>query len=204
MRSIHARRREYINEKLQTIYNLLCGVVNMKCKDLNRLMPLPITYVEFLLKGPEGGENPFPLGLSQLLRINRQKMSKCYPLMLLTPNKLRTPELIWKTFLCNNDELQNSDGCRRSSQVLSSTVASLKSVLTETEAAVFELPPWLALIEAKNTTELRFRQNWRGQVGGPPAPIPRKEDLLPLLGGLEENQLVVLLGLDSRQLLAKL
>ncbi|XP_072417093.1 uncharacterized protein [Chiloscyllium punctatum] len=159
--NLHARRRQYIIEKLETIYSLLCGVVNMKCKDLKRLMPMPITYVEFLLKGPEEGENPFPLGLSQLLRISRQKMTKCYPSILLTPKELRTPELIWKTFLCNDSAPPISGQCRRTSQVLSTTAASLKSDLTETEAAVFELPPWLALIEAKNTTELRFRQKLR-------------------------------------------
>ncbi|GCC27804.1 hypothetical protein chiPu_0006230 [Chiloscyllium punctatum] len=114
-------------------------------------MPMPITYVEFLLKGPEEGENPFPLGLSQLLRISRQKMTKCYPSILLTPKELRTPELIWKTFLCNDSAPPISGQCRRTSQVLSTTAASLKSDLTETEAAVFELPPWLALIEAKNS-----------------------------------------------------
>ncbi|XP_038652789.1 uncharacterized protein LOC119965893 isoform X1 [Scyliorhinus canicula] len=161
LESIHARRREYINEKLQTIYSLLCGVVNMKCKDLKRFMPLPLPYVEFLLEGPEEGENPFPLGLSQLLRINRQKMTKCYPSMHLDAKELRTPELAWKTFLCNDNGPLNSGECRRTSQVLSTTAASLISELTESEAAVFELPPWLALIEAKNTTELRFRQKLR-------------------------------------------
>ncbi|XP_059497038.1 uncharacterized protein LOC125448802 [Stegostoma tigrinum] len=159
--SIHTRRKQYINEKLETIYSLLCGVVNMKCKDLKRLMPLPNTYVEFLLKGPEHGENPFPLGLEQLLRISRQKMSKCYPSMLLTPKELRTRDLAWKTFLCDDNKLPSSAECRRTSQGLSMTAASLKSELTETEVAVFELPPWLALIEAKNTTELRFRQKLR-------------------------------------------
>ncbi|XP_069762916.1 uncharacterized protein [Narcine bancroftii] len=158
IKNIYARRREHVIEKLRMIYILLCGVVNMKCKDLKRFVQLPDSYVQFLLKEPQEGENPFPLGLTQLRRIHQQKMTKCYQFMTMEASESRTPELLWKTFSHNENRADNSETCRRPSKALSSAKESLKSELNEMEMSVFELPPWLALIEAKNTTEQRFRQ----------------------------------------------
>uniref|UniRef100_UPI00398F69C1 uncharacterized protein isoform X5 n=1 Tax=Pristiophorus japonicus TaxID=55135 RepID=UPI00398F69C1 len=161
LKSIYARRREHTIEKLRTIYSLLCGVVNMKCKDLKRFMPLPTNYVKVLMKEPQEGTSPFALGTSQLRRIHHQKKTKCYPMVPTVPKNLKTPEFSWKTFIYNENRSPNSDTCNGTLKSQSSAEPSLKSDLKETEVAVFELPPWLALIQAKNTTEQRFRQKLR-------------------------------------------
>ncbi|XP_062925876.1 uncharacterized protein LOC134357975 isoform X2 [Mobula hypostoma] len=161
---IYSRRRKHVIEKLRMIYILLCGVANMKCKDLKRFVPLPHSYVQFLLQEPQGGENPFPLGLSQLRRIHQQKETKCYQFMTMEAKKSRTADLLWKTFIHNEYTANDSESCRRPSKALSSAKESLKSELNEMEISLFELPPWLALIEAKNLTEQRFRQKLKGSV----------------------------------------
>ncbi|XP_055506907.1 uncharacterized protein LOC129706580 isoform X1 [Leucoraja erinacea] len=140
------------------IYTLLRGVVNMKCKDLKRFIPLPAKYIQLLLKEPEEGENPFPLGLSELRRIHQQKTTKCYQFMSIEARESRTPDLLWKTFVYTENSANESDTCPMPSKALTSAKETLKNELTEKEMSVFELPPWLALIEARNTTERRFRQ----------------------------------------------
>uniref|UniRef100_UPI00398EE3CD uncharacterized protein isoform X4 n=1 Tax=Pristiophorus japonicus TaxID=55135 RepID=UPI00398EE3CD len=95
------------------------------------------------------------------LKIHHQKKTKCYPMVPTVPKNLKTPEFSWKTFIYNENRSPNSDTCNGTLKSQSSAEPSLKSDLKETEVAVFELPPWLALIQAKNTTEQRFRQKLR-------------------------------------------
>lgn len=44
------------------------GLMNIYMYISLKQIPLPAKYIQLLLKEPEEGENPFPLGLSELRR----------------------------------------------------------------------------------------------------------------------------------------
>eukprot|EP00062_Callorhinchus_milii_P005550 gi/632945307/ref/XP_007887978.1/ PREDICTED: uncharacterized protein LOC103176330 [Callorhinchus milii] len=159
IKRIQARRREHFIEKLKIIYSVLCGLLNMRCRDLKRSTPLSSDYIQYLMKDLQTERNARPLRPLQK-ESARSTLRKCYPSIILSPEDMHTSDSIWKSFV-HSEIRPPSSGCDLSTKVFGIIKTKSKPLAKdakEIDGEMSDLPPWLALIEAKKTEEERFQQ----------------------------------------------
>ncbi|XP_036844510.1 uncharacterized protein LOC110532594 isoform X3 [Oncorhynchus mykiss] len=164
LRRIKFRRDEHIIEKLQWIYKILCGLTNMRNRDLKTLLPLASGYVNIIMKDTDK---------TNVLLKNSQRC-----LIPFAPEDMNINPDLWESFINHQD--QGSKIVHRFSweyryyhcfnvfcfcfsepKSPSAKFAGCKPVqlglrrkagLKEVENETGDLPPWLNLLLDENTT----------------------------------------------------
>ncbi|XP_031650389.1 uncharacterized protein LOC109908236 isoform X3 [Oncorhynchus kisutch] len=139
LRRIKFRRDEHIIEKLQWIYKILCGLTNMRNRDLKTLLPLASGYVNIIMKDTDK---------TNILLKNSQRC-----LIPFAPEDMNINPDLWESFINHQDQGKPKSpsakfaGCKPV-QLGLRRKAGLKEVENETG----DLPPWLNLLLDENTT----------------------------------------------------
>ncbi|XP_024231938.1 uncharacterized protein LOC112216285 isoform X5 [Oncorhynchus tshawytscha] len=140
LRRIKFRRDEHIIEKLQWIYKILCGLTNMRNRDLKTLLPLASGYVNIIMKDTDK---------TNVLLKNSQRC-----LIPFAPEDMNINPDLWESFINHQD--QGSKIVHRFSWEYRCKPVQLglrrKAGLKEVENETGDLPPWLNLLLDENTT----------------------------------------------------
>ncbi|XP_035596034.1 uncharacterized protein LOC118360755 isoform X5 [Oncorhynchus keta] len=163
-RRIKFRRDEHIIEKLQWIYKILCGLTNMRNRDLKTLLPLASGYVNIIMKDTDK---------TNVLLKNSQRC-----LIPFAPEDMNINPDLWESFINHQDQgskistdFHGNTGtiivfnvfcfCFSEPKSPSAKFAGCKPVqlglrrkagLKEVENETGDLPPWLNLLLDENTT----------------------------------------------------
>ncbi|XP_035596035.1 uncharacterized protein LOC118360755 isoform X6 [Oncorhynchus keta] len=164
LRRIKFRRDEHIIEKLQWIYKILCGLTNMRNRDLKTLLPLASGYVNIIMKDTDK---------TNVLLKNSQRC-----LIPFAPEDMNINPDLWESFINHQDQgskistdFHGNTGtiivfnvfcfCFSEPKSPSAKFAGCKPVqlglrrkagLKEVENETGDLPPWLNLLLDENTT----------------------------------------------------
>nr|XP_014346098.1 PREDICTED: uncharacterized protein LOC106704183 [Latimeria chalumnae] len=150
------RKRKHLVEKLEVIYTMLCGITNMKCRDLKTMCPLPPTYVNTLLKDIQNEKNfswsgiPRQASSHPLQTIKKQQQTS-------TPIQedlyFGAVELLWENFIheaplspLSSDSRRWSNKTQGQGRFSYGGPRKIKVGPKEGTIDVNDLPPWLALI----------------------------------------------------------
>ncbi|XP_031650393.1 uncharacterized protein LOC109908236 isoform X8 [Oncorhynchus kisutch] len=90
LRRIKFRRDEHIIEKLQWIYKILCGLTNMRNRDLKTLLPLASGYVNIIMKDTDK---------TNILLKNSQRC-----LIPFAPEDMNINPDLWESFINHQDQ----------------------------------------------------------------------------------------------------
>ncbi|XP_029574699.1 uncharacterized protein LOC115165615 isoform X2 [Salmo trutta] len=137
LRRIKFRRDEHIIEKLQWIYKILCGLTNMRNRDVKTLLPLTSGYVNIIMKDTDK---------TNVLLKNSQRC-----LIPFAPDMNINPDL-WESFINHQDQEPKSPSAKFAGCKPVQLGLRRKAGLKEVENETGDLPPWLNLLLDENTT----------------------------------------------------
>nr|XP_046200339.1 uncharacterized protein LOC124032187 isoform X5 [Oncorhynchus gorbuscha] len=98
LRRIQFRRDEHIIEKLQWIYKILCGLTNMRNRDLKTLLPLASGYVNIIMKDTDK---------TNVLLKNSQRC-----LIPFAPEDMNINPDLWESFINHQDQEPKSPSAK--------------------------------------------------------------------------------------------
>ncbi|XP_020362407.1 uncharacterized protein LOC109908236 isoform X9 [Oncorhynchus kisutch] len=98
LRRIKFRRDEHIIEKLQWIYKILCGLTNMRNRDLKTLLPLASGYVNIIMKDTDK---------TNILLKNSQRC-----LIPFAPEDMNINPDLWESFINHQDQEPKSPSAK--------------------------------------------------------------------------------------------
>ncbi|XP_064778501.1 uncharacterized protein LOC135504121 isoform X6 [Oncorhynchus masou masou] len=98
LRRIKFRRDEHIIEKLQWIYKILCGLTNMRNRDLKTLLPLASGYVNIIMKDTDK---------TNVLLKNSQRC-----LIPFAPEDMNINPDLWESFINHQDQEPKSPSAK--------------------------------------------------------------------------------------------
>ncbi|XP_064778499.1 uncharacterized protein LOC135504121 isoform X4 [Oncorhynchus masou masou] len=138
LRRIKFRRDEHIIEKLQWIYKILCGLTNMRNRDLKTLLPLASGYVNIIMKDTDK---------TNVLLKNSQRC-----LIPFAPEDMNINPDLWESFINHQDQEPKSPSAKFAGCKPVQLGLRRKAGLKEVENETGDLPPWLNLLLDENTT----------------------------------------------------
>nr|XP_046200334.1 uncharacterized protein LOC124032187 isoform X1 [Oncorhynchus gorbuscha] len=138
LRRIQFRRDEHIIEKLQWIYKILCGLTNMRNRDLKTLLPLASGYVNIIMKDTDK---------TNVLLKNSQRC-----LIPFAPEDMNINPDLWESFINHQDQEPKSPSAKFAGCKPVQLGLRRKAGLKEVENETGDLPPWLNLLLDENTT----------------------------------------------------
>ncbi|XP_031650392.1 uncharacterized protein LOC109908236 isoform X7 [Oncorhynchus kisutch] len=138
LRRIKFRRDEHIIEKLQWIYKILCGLTNMRNRDLKTLLPLASGYVNIIMKDTDK---------TNILLKNSQRC-----LIPFAPEDMNINPDLWESFINHQDQEPKSPSAKFAGCKPVQLGLRRKAGLKEVENETGDLPPWLNLLLDENTT----------------------------------------------------
>ncbi|XP_041701616.2 uncharacterized protein LOC121537984 isoform X1 [Coregonus clupeaformis] len=138
LRRIKFRRDEHIIEKLQWIYKILCGLTNMRNRDLKTLLPLTSGYVNIIMKDTDK--------TNVLLKSSQ----RC--LIPFAPEDMNINPDLWESFINHQDQEPKSPSAKFAGCKPVQFGLRRKAGLKEIENETGDLPPWLNLLLDEKTT----------------------------------------------------
>ncbi|XP_014002329.1 uncharacterized protein isoform X3 [Salmo salar] len=138
LRRIKFRRDEHIIEKLQWIYKILCGLTNMRNRDVKTLLPLTSGYVNIIMKDTDK---------TNVLLKNSQRC-----LIPFAPEDMNINPDLWESFINHQDQEPKSPSAKFAGCKPVQLGLRRKAGLKEVENETGDLPPWLNLLLDENTT----------------------------------------------------
>ncbi|XP_069046932.1 uncharacterized protein [Lepisosteus oculatus] len=103
LRNVSIRKQEHVAEKLQWIYMMLCGITNMKNRDLKTMVPLSPAYVKGIMKETEILPRS---SASSIPPPNTKRQQRSFSLASEDSQSI-TPD-IWETFIHPDSEIKSA------------------------------------------------------------------------------------------------
>ncbi|XP_062314864.1 uncharacterized protein LOC134018707 isoform X1 [Osmerus eperlanus] len=134
LRRLKFTRQDLTIEKLQWIYKLLCGLTNMRNKDLKTMVPLTCGYVNIIMKDTE------------TTNIILKNSPRCLTLQASPEDYYNINHDTWESFINPQDQDLKSPSAKFGGCKLVPFGLRKKAGLKELETETGDLPTWLNLI----------------------------------------------------------